>query len=111
MGGAQKKLLSVTMLLVFSGMPVHAQNATDSPAVHVWQLQEITLTAARHHDNYYTDVTCWVELEGPHSSRRVYGFWDGGSRWGVRFVLKRLGEHEGATAAIQSLTMVRNNPW
>ena len=109
MGGAQKKLLSVTMLLVFSGMPVHAQNATDSPAVHVWQLQEITLTAARHHDNYYTDVTCWVELEGPHFSRRVYGFWDGGNIFKVRVVATQAGQWRWTSGSNQANDEGLNN--
>ncbi|MFC1527008.1 DUF4038 domain-containing protein, partial [Candidatus Latescibacterota bacterium] len=32
----------------------------------------------------YTDLTGWVDLEGPGFSRRCYGFWDGGDALVVR---------------------------
>ena len=57
-----------------------------SGEVHVWELQEITLAAARDYANPYVDVECWVELEGPDFRRRVYGFWDGGRTFKVRLV-------------------------
>jgi hypothetical protein len=55
-------------------------------ATRVWELQEIELRAARAYANPYVDVVCWVDLEGPGFSRRVYGFWDGGDVFRVRFV-------------------------
>ena len=60
--------------------------------VHVWQVQEITLAAARDYANPYADVECWIELEGPGFRRRVYGFWDGGRTFKVRFVATAAGE-------------------
>ena len=45
--------------------------------VHVWEKQEVTLTAARTFANPYTEVTVWVDLTGPNFKKRVYGFWDG----------------------------------
>jgi hypothetical protein len=57
-----------------------------SAAVHVWEKQEIALTASRSYSNPYTDVVVWVELNGPHFNKRVYGFWDGGQTFRVRFV-------------------------
>lgn len=54
--------------------------------VRIWEKQEITLTAAGSYANSYTDVTVWVDLTGPHFSKRVYGFWDGGNTFRVRLV-------------------------
>lgn len=53
-------------------------------AVHVWEKQELTFTAARSYPNAYTDVTVWVDLTGPGFNKRVYGFWDGGQTFRVR---------------------------
>ena len=38
------------------------------------------------------DVVCWIDLEGPGFARRVYGFWDGGRTFKVRFVATAPGE-------------------
>jgi hypothetical protein len=54
--------------------------------VRVWELQEIAFQAAGEYAHPYTDVTVWVDLVGPGFSRRVYGFWDGGRIFRVRFV-------------------------
>jgi hypothetical protein len=69
-----------------------ARARLQSGEVRVWEVQEITLAAARDHANPYVDVQCWVELEGPHFRRRVYGFWDGGRIFKVRIVATRPGE-------------------
>jgi len=53
-------------------------------SVHVWEKQEVTLTAAHTYANAYTDVTVWVDLTGPNFKKRVYGFWDGGQTFKVR---------------------------
>jgi hypothetical protein len=63
-----------------------------SPAVHVWEKQEITLTAQEKFDNAYRDVDVWVDLNGPGFARRVYGFWDGGSTFRVRVLATAPGE-------------------
>ncbi|MFC1763739.1 DUF4038 domain-containing protein [Planctomycetota bacterium] len=55
-------------------------------APHVWELQELELQALKQYANPYTDVECWIELEGPGFSKRIYGFWDGGQTYRVRFV-------------------------
>jgi len=55
-------------------------------ATHVWELQEIEFQAANKYANPYTDVECWVELKGPGFSKRIYGFWDGGQTFRIRFV-------------------------
>ncbi|HWG21675.1 MAG TPA: DUF5060 domain-containing protein [Terracidiphilus sp.] len=59
---------------------------------HVWEKQEITLTAAGTYANPYTQVTVWVDLVGPHFSKRVYGFWDGGNTFKVRVAATEPGE-------------------
>ena len=60
--------------------------------VHAWELQEITFQAAKEHASPYIDVTMWVDLTGPGFSRRVYGFWDGGRIFKVRFVATAPGQ-------------------
>jgi hypothetical protein len=59
---------------------------------HVWETQEITFESARAHANPYAEVVCWIDLEGPGFARRVYGFWDGGRTFRVRFVATAPGE-------------------
>lgn len=63
----------------------------ESGQVRVWDMQEVTFRAAREYANPYVDVEMWIELEGPDFSRRVYGFWDGGRTFKVRFVATRPG--------------------
>jgi hypothetical protein len=60
--------------------------------IHVWELQEITFRSAREYANPYADVVCWIDLAGPGFERRVYGFWDGGRVFRVRFVATAPGE-------------------
>jgi len=55
-------------------------------SVHVWEKQEITLTAASSYKNAYKEVTVWVDLSGPGFQKRVYGFWDDGQTFRVRLV-------------------------
>lgn len=87
-----KKLISLFILPLLGGLQAYAQNAAIFPAVHVWEMNEITLIAGQEYDNYYADVICWVELEGPNFSKRVYGFWDGGNIFKVRVVATEAGE-------------------
>ncbi len=79
---------------VCSSSAVHhdAHARLQSGEVHVWEVQEITFAAARDYANPYVEVDCWVELEGPGFRRRVYGFWDGGRTFKVRFVATAPGE-------------------
>src|SRR5579885_758391 len=60
--------------------------------VHVWEKQEVTLTAAKSYSNPYTDVTVWVDLSGPGFHKRVYGFWDGAQVFRVRLLATAAGE-------------------
>jgi hypothetical protein len=78
------------LFAVLFSLAAHAR--LQSGEVHVWEVQEITLAAARDHANPYVDVECWVELEGPNFHRRVYGFWDGGRTFKVRVVATSPGD-------------------
>jgi hypothetical protein len=109
MGRTCKQLISSCILLLLYGMPLHAQNTAISPAVHVWEMVEIPLKASQDYDNYYTDVTCWVQLKGPHFSRRVYGFWDGGNVFKVRVVATEPGEWSWSSNSNQARDEGLNN--
>lgn len=79
--------LAVAALLLFSVNPP----LSAAPRVHVWELHEIELLAARPYANPYTDVECWVELTGPGFAKRVFGFWDGGRTFRIRVVATAAG--------------------
>ncbi len=68
--------------------------AEDGPDIHVWEMQEIVLRAGEKYENPYTDVTCWVDLEGPDFSKRIYGFWDGENRFVIRILATKPGKWE-----------------
>jgi len=68
---------------------------------HVWETQEITLNADGAYNNYYTDVTCWVDLKGPDFSKRIYGFWDGGNTFRFRIVATGTGRWEWTSSSNQ----------
>lgn len=78
-----KKLFTLSILFILSTSILPAQN-TDT--VHVWEMQEITLQTEKEYDNNYTEVRCWIDLQGPDFSKRVYGFWDGNDIYKIRFV-------------------------
>ena len=77
----------VVTFLISIGCVVHAR-----AAVHVWEKQEVTLTATHAFTNPYTDATVWIELSGPHFHKRIYGFWDGGQIFRIRFVATEPGK-------------------
>ena len=66
-----------------------------SGEVRVWEVQEITFEAARDYANPYVDVTAGSN-SGPDFKRRVYGFWDGGRTFKVRFVATNRANGAGA---------------
>ncbi len=72
-----------------------------SGEVHVWETQEITFSASQDYANPYAEVVCWIELEGAGTKRRVYGFWDGGRTFKVRFVATAPGEWTWRSASNQ----------
>lgn len=77
--------LGVAFVLFLVTLPAFA-------AVHVWEKQEVVLTAAGKYTNPYTDVIVWVDLQGPSFNKRVYGFWDGGQTYKVRLTAMAPGE-------------------
>jgi len=58
--------------------------AGDATTRHVWERIDLAFEAQGSYENAYTEVTVWVDLEGPGFSRRVYGFWNGGNSFVVR---------------------------
>lgn len=65
---------------------------TAGAQVHVWEMQELSFTAENSYENPYVDLTMWIDLSGPGFSKKVYGFWDGGNAFRVRFVATQPGE-------------------
>jgi hypothetical protein len=64
---------------------------TEPAAYRLWQKVEITLEAQGTYEKPYTDVTVWVDLAGPESTKRAYGFWDGGNTYRVRVLATQPG--------------------
>ncbi len=82
-----RHLAAGALLVLACGSALPAQSAG-----HVWELQGIELRASRPYANPYVDVETWIELKGPGFAKRVYGFWDGGDLYRVRFVATSPGE-------------------
>lgn len=91
-------LIALTFALASS--PSSAARLTYGEA-HVWEMQEVIMQAQKDYANPYTDVTCWIDLKGPGFSKRVYGFWDGGHTFKVRFVATAPGEWRWTTGSNQ----------
>jgi len=85
--------ITLSLTTVMAGIPSE---------VHVWQIFEITLKAENKYNNYYKDVTCWVELEGPNFSKRIYGFWDGANIFIFRIVATKPGKWRWISSSDQS---------
>lgn len=58
----------------------------------LWEVQELTLIAGQTFNNPYMDVDVWIDLEGPGFKKRVYGFWDGGNTYKVRYTATMPGQ-------------------
>ena len=54
-------------------------------ACHVWEKQELVFTAQHPQANAYISEDVWIDLTGPGFAKRVYGFWDGGETFRIRF--------------------------
>ena len=72
-------LIPVTFFLLTAGCVQPSQET-----IHVFEVKEIELTCRNDYDNPYTDVECWVELEGPGFKDKVFGFWNGERQFLVR---------------------------
>lgn len=80
------KQLLIILLSVACSQIILAQNT-----VHVWEKQEVSFTAKNKYVNPYTDVEIWIDLVGPDFNKRIYGFWDGGQTFLVRFIADKPG--------------------
>jgi hypothetical protein len=79
------------LFLFFSNGCTDHQKAHETSDIHTWEMHQIVLKAENEYGNYYTDVTCWIDLEGPDFSKRIYGFWDGDNIYIVRIVATKPG--------------------
>ena len=68
----------------------------------LWEKHDIRLMAAQTYRDPYREVEVWVDLTGPGFSRRVYGFWDGGSSFVVRITATAPGAWRWTSGSNQS---------
>ncbi|MGE5127140.1 MAG: DUF4038 domain-containing protein [Betaproteobacteria bacterium] len=88
-----RPVAALLLLLCSASSPAApARSTLATGEAHVWELQEVLLRSAQDYANPYADVVCWIDLAGDGASRRVYGFWDGGRSFKVRFVASAPGE-------------------
>ena len=80
----------IAYFLFFLSCSVESEKKENS-GIHPWEMQEINLKAENEYQNYYTDVTCWIDLSGPEFSKRIYGFWNGGNEFVFRVVATKPG--------------------
>jgi hypothetical protein len=94
----------ISTFLLFLSLPhlFHGTlKATPSANVHIWEMHEIILKAEMKYNNYYTDITCWVDLTGPGFSKRIYGFWDGANIFIVRIAATKPGKWQWISGSDQ----------
>ena len=89
---SSNSLLCLVQVLVLSILISVPAESEDPVPARTWELIEITLTAENSYTHPYTDVICWVDLQGPDFSGRIYGFWDGGPINKIRIVLPGEGD-------------------
>jgi hypothetical protein len=89
------------LILWMTNFQAIAFHKFSSDSAHVWEMQEITLKAGNTYNNYYTDITVWVDLKGPDFSKRVYGYWDGDNIFKVRLVATKPGQWEWTSGSNQ----------
>lgn len=97
---------SLLFLLMFTFSNL---GAADPAKLHPWEMVEITLKAEQQYNNYYTDVTCWVDLKGPGFEKRIYGFWDGNNIYRVRIVATQPGSWQWKSGSNQAADKGLNN--
>ncbi len=67
-------------------------SSTQTEKIHVYQVKEIVLNSRGDYQNPYTDIECWVHLQGPQFSEKISGFWNGGDEFVFRFAATHPGE-------------------
>jgi Protein of unknown function (DUF4038)/Domain of unknown function (DUF5060) len=87
----KRLLFFCNIFLFFSNVFVVNVKANDTLVIHTWEMHEIVLKAEKEYKNYYADVTCWIDLEGPGFSKRIYAFWNGDNIYIVRVVATKSG--------------------
>ena len=95
------KLKLAYLLFLIMAISINSIYAGDKSKVHIWEMKEIKLTSEKTYANYYTEVTCWVELKGPDFSKRVYGFWDGENNFIIRVTATKPGEWQWISGSNQ----------
>jgi hypothetical protein len=90
------------LCLLLNSVQVNAFQQAPAANPHVWELQEITFKAEKTYDNFYNDVTVWVDLKGPDFAKRIYGFWDGDNIFKVRMVAVKPGQWEWTSGSNQT---------
>jgi len=80
------KSLIFSAILLTIVLSIYSCNQQTPEQIHIYEINEITLTAQKAYENPYTDVECWVHLQGPGFDQRIYGFWDGDQTFKVRLV-------------------------
>jgi hypothetical protein len=69
-----------------------------SASTPLWHRRELALPSARHYANPPQEALLTAVFTAPSGrQRRVYGFWDGGETWRIRFAPDELGEWSYAT--------------
>ena len=76
-----------SVILLLATPPILGQNLC-----HLWEVREIVFAAEGDYINPYTEVAMWIDLKGPDSEKRIYGFWDGGKIFRIRVVLTKVGD-------------------
>ena len=90
-----------TLSLILAVLPGTSGGAF-AATYRVWKKVEITLHAGKSYENPYTEVEVWVDLKGPASRKRCYGFWDGGATFRVRVLATAPGEWTWSSRSNQS---------
>ncbi|MFO7369149.1 MAG: DUF5060 domain-containing protein [Bacteroidales bacterium] len=103
------RLLALLHVIIWSGLLPKSVTAQETKKTHAWEMQEIVLQAEKQYTNYYTDVTCWVDLKGPGFSKRIYAFWDGGNTYIARIVATDAGTWEWKSGSNQQDDKGLNN--
>jgi hypothetical protein len=99
--GVFMKFLNIIFIVIFTSIGNVFSVDNSESLYHTWEMQEISLRAEQTYDNYYTDVTCWIELTGPDFSKRIYGFWDGDKIYKFRIVATKPGKWEWISGSNQ----------
>src|SRR5665647_1550602 len=88
---SKRLLIFGIIFLFFSNVFVVEMKAGDTLIIHTWEMHEIVFKAEKEYKNYYADVTCWIDLEGPGFSKRIYAFWNGDNIYIIRMVATKPG--------------------